>query len=115
MNANLTFNNSTIYPDNSTVQWEMDGIGRVDGKVKFLLRTNGRSDDTSCFIQVIDKDYSPRPRFNGDCDYGVMSPIFWNTLEWYDLYKTNFEQAMKNQYHVARQAAMQWCENFLSK
>ena len=105
--SEITFNNSFIWPDNSNVKWEMEGIGRVNGKVKFIIRTNRTSLRTSCFVSVMD---------DNDNKWCIEdSPIFWNVNEWVKACNIDPEYAMKNQHYLARQEAMRWAENFLRK
>lgn len=113
MTNKLTFNNSTIWPDNSIINWEMEGLGRVNGQVKFVIITNDDNGfEDSCFVQVID-DYPKYLKFTTqNTDVKLESKIFWNVTEWYKLFKTNPNEAMRSQHHLARQSAMQWAEDY---
>jgi hypothetical protein len=101
----LTFNKSIIWPDNSKIIWELDGIGIAYGKIRFRIRTtNGSMGEQSCFVSVMEY---------GDCQYSIEdSPVFWNSLEWNKIHKVDPKYAMKHQNHLARQAAMQWAEEY---
>lgn len=105
---NLTFNSSPIWPDKSTVKWEMDGKGFVDGKLRFLIHTNEHSSDPfscSCFVAVLEDVPSNQ-------DTIEESPLFCNINEWSKLYEKPMNS---NQYHCARQAAMCWAEKYCKK
>jgi len=105
----LTFEKSSIWPDNSKIEWTYEGIGQVGPKPfknqpKFQLHTNDDfHTEDSVFVEVINPfDYGDR----------IMSPIFWSATEWAKQHKNDPKKAIKNQYHSARQAAMQWCEQY---
>ena len=102
----ITFNNSIIWPDNSIIKWEIEGIGKLNtGRIKFIIRTNAQGfHEGSCFVSVME-DNDPKWCIED-------SPIFWNIDEWTRIYKDDPEYAMKHQYHLARQAAMRWVENY---
>lgn len=108
MNTKLTFNNSFIWPDNSKIKWEMEGVGKVNGKIKFIIRTNSSFClENSCFISVMD---------DLDSQWGIEdSPIFWSAMEWAKIYKNDPLYAMKHDHYLTRQSAMQWAENYYTK
>jgi len=105
----LTFEKSPIWPDNSEIRWEIDGKGYVDDVLKFIIRTNEHSDpfDNSCFVSVLEDIPGVKEFENRDIIED--SPIFWNVIEW-----SNNKKPMGTiQYYMARQAAMNWAENYI--
>ena len=101
----LTFTKSPLWPDNANIRWKIDGKGFVNDSLKFIIRKNEGSNpsDNSCFISVLDEFPGMRFKEVDGRDTIDDSPIFWNVLEWYN----NGKLLDSNQYHMARQAAMQ--------
>jgi len=114
MENKLTFTNSPIWPDNAKIRWEMDGKGFVNDSLKFIIHSNRDSSsvfEDVCFVHVLEE--FPGIKFKEVEGRWTIddSPIFCNVTEWYN----NGKPLDRNQYHMARQAAMQWAENYKSK
>lgn len=97
MRNHLKFNKSKIYPDNSHIRWEIDGKGFFGNRLLFALRTNDTSVGETCFISVLERDEKSSI---------LDSNIFWEIDEWCKTPEKGF-------FNQARQAAMQWAENYL--
>ena len=60
--------------------------------------------EDSCFVSIVEPE---------DDKYSIEdSPLFWNITEWDKIFKVNPSYAMNHEHYVARQAAMQWAEEY---
>ncbi len=101
MKNRLTFKKSKIYPDNSHIRWEIDGKGFIGNKQVFQLRIDDDNQGyDNGFVSVLE------PRTSDTIED---SPIFWGVME----IEQGVNISIKDDYHNARRAAMQWAEDYL--
>lgn len=106
----LTYNNSSIYHDNTSITWKPDfnHTGYVNGKAKFIIYEHSQGSEVcDRHLQMIDE--------NGDKI--IIGKPFHESMLWNELYRKDKEEALKphNMHYLSLRACQQLAEDTLHK